>query len=1112
ADRASSRPDAGDTTHDPRVARPARGPAWLEDDAARVILLARNQAGYGSLCRATSAAHRAVRSSPHVTWEDLTTRPDGLYAVLGMDSPVGRLVAAGRMLAAEREARRWLEAFTPDQVLIGVRHHLAEGDDRRAGRMVALADRLGVTAVAVNDVRYLEAADAYLADVLTCVRAQVPVAGHHVGRRTAEGWFKAARDLLRIPLFRDRPDLLANAQRVAESCTVDLGLHAQPHAPRLTGLSEQEAARELHVRCWVGLHERYDRLTPEHTDRLRRELVMVDHLGLHDYFLTVADIVAGIRDMGVLTACRGSAAGSLICHLLRISDVDPVANGLVFERFMNPYRDELPDIDIDVESARREDVYRMIIGRYGDERTACVAMVETFQAASAVREVGKVLGLPPDEIDLVAKGFRNVRARDVRRAIEQLPELRGSRLDAGQLEMLLQVVERIDGFPRHLALHPCGIVLADTHLCDRTPVERSAGSGGAGPTGDGFSMTQFDKDDVAAMGLLKLDVLAVRLLSSMRYALDLLPETRGETVDFHAIPDEDPTVYELLRTSRSVGVFQVESPGQRELLGRLRPDRFGDLLVEISLFRPGPVKADMVGPYVARRQGEEAADYLHPMLEPVLGETFGVVVYHEQVMGVIATLTGCDLATADLVRRELADDAKLAERRPWALQHAAERGLDRATAEAVWHQVESFASFGFCKAHAAAFAVPTYRSAWLKVHHLPELVAGLLTHDPGMYPRRLLLEEARQFGIAVLPPDVNVSLAAYTVERIPADEAYARLEVRPGEVLPPGWSAPDRGRPVPPAGEDKGDAGTGRDGRPLRWAVRIGLQDVKGMSDAERATLVAGRPYGSLADLRTRGGISRPTAENLCKAGALDRLLPGGDRRAGLLAVEEQWGRAQRRTTGPDPQTALALYADHRPRLPSPSDADLVRDELEVLGLDVSRHVIAFYEPLLEVLGVTRAHALEGEGVAAGRPMRVAGVRVALQSPPVRSGQRVLFLSLDDRTGTTQCNFFQSVLDRNAWTVLHAWLVVVEGRLDRREAAGGRTGGGTGAATGGAGRRGGATVVAERAWDLTRLWRAWGAGRLDEEMRRSGPPPPHERRPADPAGLAAAMFASGSRR
>jgi DNA polymerase III alpha subunit len=392
-------------------------------------------------------------------------------------------------------------------------------------------------------------------------------------------------------------------------CHVDLRL-GELQVPRLTGLADTVAAGELHRRCWEGVAARYPRVTPKVRDRLERELAMVDRLGLHDYFLTVGEVMAEIRrDLGVLAACRGSAAGSLVCYALRISDVDPIAHDLAFERFMNPYRDELPDIDIDVESHRREDVYDLVIARYGQHRTACVAMVETFQARMAIREVGKVLGLPPDEIGHVAAAFTHARARDVRRVLAALPELKGSNIDAGQLETLLTVVERIDGLPRHLAMHPCGILLANDDLLDRTPIERSA---------QGFPMTCFDKDDVAALGWLKLDVLGVRMLSAMRHAMDLVPHTRGQDFDVADIPDGDPDTYELVRSTHTIGMFQIESPGQRELIGRLLPDDLGDLVTEISLFRPGPVKADMVTPFVRRRHGQEPTAYLHPSLEPVL--------------------------------------------------------------------------------------------------------------------------------------------------------------------------------------------------------------------------------------------------------------------------------------------------------------------------------------------------------------------------------------------------------------------------------------------------------------------------------------------------------------
>ncbi|MDP8978920.1 MAG: DNA polymerase III subunit alpha, partial [Actinomycetota bacterium] len=827
-------------------------------------------------------------------------------------------------------------------------------------------------------------------------------------------------------------------------------------------------------RCVAGLTARYAAVGARHREVLDRELAMIERLGLASYFLTVAEVVDRIREKDIMVACRGSAAGSLVTYALRISDVDPIAHDLVFERFMNPYRDELPDIDIDVESARREDVYRDLLDRYGDDRVACVAMVDTFKARMAIREVGKALGLADDEVDHVAKAFPHVRAGHVRAALRELPELRGADLEghpAGRprplMRLLFDVVERLDGLPRHLALHPSGVLLADRTLRDRVPLERSA---------NGFAMAQFDKDDVEALGLCKLDVLAVRMLSSMSYCVAEVARLRGVELDLEAVPWDDEDTFGLIRSTRTLGCFQIESPGQRELVGKFQPEHLGDLVTDISLFRPGPVKGDMVGPFLRRRLGHAATVYPHRLLEPALAETFGVIVYHEQVMRCVAAVTGCDLSTADLARRRLGDPEEHPALREWILEGARARGVSVTVAESLWTVLRQFASFGFCKAHAAAFAVPTYRSAWLKAHYLPEFVAGLLTHDPGMYPRRLLLDDARQFGVAVLPLDVNRSAREYRAERLPADEAYALLGVGAGGALPRGWRC-EGDRIVPPAGFDFGapappsteherrhtDARLQSTVGGWRFGVRLGLQDVACIDDGMIDSLLAERPFTGVADLRRRARLSVPVAEALAHAGALDDL--GGvtagsrSRRDVLLEVGERWsGLAGFRCRAPQPQ----LWAsDDRPGLSEYRPSERVRAELEVLGLDASAHVIRFYDDLLDLLGVTRAVDLPG--CPGGRRLRVAGVKVATQTPPVRSGQRVIFLSLDDATGVSDATFFESVHDRCAWTVFHTWLLVVEGAVRRT------------------GRRG-ISINAEAVWDLRRLMRAWRQGRLDEAM------------------------------
>src|SRR3990170_704591 len=655
-------------------------------------------------------------------------------------------------------------------------------------------------------------------------------------------------------LFAERPDLLTASLQIAESCAFDLDLRRVrfPDFPTPPGRS---ASSVLAERCWRGLERRGMRPTAKVRDRLNHELAMIHRLGFSAYFLTVADIVADVKAMGIRCACRGSAAGSLVCYLVGISDVDAVRHDLAFERFLNPMRDEPPDIDIDVESARREDVYDMVLSRHGDERTACVAMVDTYRARAAVREVGKALGLPEPEVDTIAKSFPHIGADDLRVAIERLPELAGSNLNAGQLELLFRVAERLDGFPRHLALHPSGIVISNDDLVTRVPLERSF---------QGYRMIHADKDDVELLGYLKLDVLGVRMLSSMRHALDEIARTEHLKVDLDEIPKDDEPTFELIRASDTLGCFQIESPGQRELLQKLQPTRWEDLIVDISLFRPGPVKSDMIRPYLNRCHARERPTYAHPSLRPALQETFGVIVFHEQVIRVIAALTGHDLTYADHVRRHLDDDEMLPALRTEFLERATARGIPETVAEQTWNDIAQFASFGFCKAHAAAFAVPTYQSAWLKTHYPAHLLAGVLTHDPGMYPRRLILEDAREHGIEILPLDVNLSEPDYVVE-----------DARPGDFAERGLGGdwPTKRRSPGPNG--------------YHYGIRLALKDVHGISDAEIRSILearADKPFVDVGDFLRRAVVSKPVCEALAHAGAFD-TLNGGTRRERLFTT-----------------------------------------------------------------------------------------------------------------------------------------------------------------------------------------------------------------------------------
>ncbi|MGI8627037.1 MAG: DNA polymerase III subunit alpha [Geodermatophilaceae bacterium] len=787
--------------------------------------------------------------------------------------------------------------------------------------------------------------------------------------------------------------------------------------------------------------------------RLTDELAVIGTLGYPSYFLTVADVADLIRSMGVRAAARGSGAGSLVTYLLGISDVDPIRYRLLMERFLSPLRKALPDIDIDVESARRMEVYDEVIARYGDDRVSCVSMMDTYRVRHAIRDVGAALGMPLGEIDTLAKAFPHIRANQARAALRDLPELRASGIGQAKLELLFDLVENLDGLPRHIALHPCGVLLSDRSLLDRTPVERSF---------LGYPMSQFDKDDVEELGLLKLDLLGIRMQSSIAHAIDEIRRVEGAEVDIDAIPRDDPTTFELIHSTRTLGMFQIESPGQRELVGKFAPESFEDIIIDISLFRPGPVKSDMVTPFLMARQGWAQPAYLHESLRYSLEQTGGVVVFHEQVLEIVHTVTGVTLAEADEVRRALGHKDGHPEVQAWFMPIALDRGYLLPDAERIWEVLAAFGSFGFCKAHAAAFALPTYQSAWLKAHHTAAFVTGVLTHDPGMYPKRLILDDARNFGIPILGLDVNISDGVYRVERMHQDSTWVRPEWLPARM-------PD----------------------PTRYGIRLSLADVKGINDAEVASIVAGRPYACLSDFFHRAGASRPIVERLIVAGGFDSLYRIGqaspvrrrgtvNRRDLLLQAKEldAWVRGAKKATGtltPRGRRRSAAVggtqlifdfplpgdqelAGSAGGLPEMTDAERVSAELEVLGLDASRHVVDFYLPLFGALGIVRAKDLLG--ARSKSEVLVAGVNVATQTPPVRSGRRVVFVTLDDGTGCADATFFEDAQGPYAATVFHSWLLVIRGEIRRT------------------GPRG-ISLRATGAWELPTLYEAWKSAGLD---------------------------------
>ncbi|MEU5889251.1 DNA polymerase III subunit alpha [Streptomyces sp. NPDC047461] len=984
----------GDSVRPEKRRAPVRGGAFIDESTPRVTFLARDGAhGWADLCRLVTAAHsgkgaKGAQGTPLLPWTE--NKGDGLTVLLGPASDVGRALAAGRPDRAARLLAPWRETYGDALRLEAVWHGregTGPGSLRLAARTVGFAAEQRVRPVLSNAVRYADPGQGPVADVLDAARRLVPV-DPTKELDSGEAWLKdpsamlaAAERIVAAAGFRrdTAHRLLEQTRATAAECLVDpeddlgIGTVHFPE-PHLVGAGHRTAQRTLASRAAAGMVLKGYAGQRAYWERMHRELDIIAHHGYASYFLTVAQVVDDVRDMGIRVAARGSGAGSLVNHLLGIAHADPVEHGLLMERFLSTRRLVLPDIDIDVESARRLEVYRAIIGRFGTERVATVAMPETYRVRHAIRDVGAALSMDPADIDRIAKSFPHIRARDARAALEELPELRALAGEKERYGRLWELTEALDALPRGVAMHPCGVLLSDASLLARTPVMPTSG--------EGLPMSQFDKDDVEDLGLLKLDVLGVRMQSAMAHAVAEVERATGDRIDLDAVPPGDPATYQLIRSTETLGCFQIESPGQRDLVGRLQPATFHDLVVDISLFRPGPVAADMVRPFIEARHGRAPVRYPHPDLEKPLKGTYGVVVFHEQIIDIVDIMTGCGRGEADRVRRGLSDPESQGRIRFWFAQHAAVNGYDAETIQRTWEIIEAFGSYGFCKAHAVAFAVPTYQSAWLKAHHPAAFYAGLLTHDPGMYPKRLLLADARRRGVPILPLDVNRSAVAHCIELVSES--------------------------------------------PVVWGLRLALSDVYGISEAEAARIADGQPYASLLDFWERARPSRPLAQRLAQVGALDSF--GANRRDLQLHLTELHRGARGAGGG---QLPLAGGRKTAPAgLPDLSSAEKLSAELGVLSMDASRNLMDDHREFLEELGVVDARRLRD--ARHGEAVLVAGAKAATQTPPIRSGKRVIFSTLDDGTGLVDLAFFDDSHDACAHTVFHSWLLLVRGVVQRR--------------------------------------------------------------------------------
>lgn len=955
--------------------KPIQGAELTLEGGFHLTLLATGPAGYASLCRLLTVAHlgfvpeggqaaprpegwESRRLNPRCSFGELRRHAGGLIALSGCrKGEIPALILQNRRAEAEAAARRYLEVFGPGNFYLELQDGRRPGD---AGLNRALADlgaHLGIPLVATANVHYRTREEFPIHDLLTCVRTLTRLDEPHPERRlNAENYLKPAAEM--AAAFREYPEALASTLAIAERCApaLDLARRRYPSFPLPPGQSANGFLREL---CYRGARERYGRLTRRVRDRLEHELQIIARLGFADYFLLVWDICRYARENGIRCAGRGSAADSAVAYCLYITDVDSIGRGLLFERFMSLERAEMPDIDVDFDARHRDRVAEYVYRRYGHDRVAAVCTYNTFQARSAVRDLGKAMGFPPETLEFVARRLPYFAgAAEIAGVAGRLPELRASGIPWEKLGTLLKACAQVAGHPRFLGTHLGGLVISREPLVEVTPLQWAA---------KGCPVCQFDKEYVEDLGLVKLDLLSLRTLSAVD---DALRQINRESIalDYERMAFTDRPTYEMLNSGDTIGVFQLESPAQRALQARLGAEHLEDIVASVAIIRPGPIKGNMVEPFLARRHGLEPVQYLHPRLEPILAKTYGVVLFQEQVIEIATAIAGFTPGEADALRRVMTKARSREEMNEIGsrfIQKAIQQGVEPAVAETIFGYIQGYASYGFCEAHAAAFAATAYKTAYLVRHHPAEFFAALLSNQPmGYYPPNTLVWEARRRGIAVLPPDLNASRWEWTV-------------------------------PVP-------------------HAMRCGLKQVSGLGRGTGEAIVAAReaggPFTGLSDLIRRvPAAARDEIEALVLAGALDGLEP--NRRALLWALPH--ALAQARSAGPGGPELPAAGPGGRglpAGVPDFTAWERFVQEYRILGIMAGPHAMSFVRERLRAEGY--ATAAEVRHMEHGAPVRLAGLVLRPHRPPTRSGRIVVFMMLEDETGLIDVTVFEDVYMR----------------------------------------------------------------------------------------------------
>lgn len=965
--------------------RPILGSEVTLEDGSHLTLLAKNRVGYGNLCRLISAGYAAGgRLSPRAPWQALEGRTEGLICLTGCrKGRLPTLIRLHRYGEAQAEAERLRGLFPLGDLYLEMQEDFDPDSHQTCLDLAALGQELGLPVAATNNVHYVRRTDYITHDILRSIATLTDYNAVHPDRPlNAERSLKSPAQMTK--LFAWCPEAVRNTVVIAERCVSALPERVDI-TPRYALREGWDAGGYLRHLAFKGAEFRYRGITPAVRARLEHELELITTLGYADYFLMVWEIVRWARKSGIRATGRGSAADSCVAYALTLTDVDVLARDLPFARFLVPGK--TPDIDMDFPSEHRDDVFRYIIGKYGEAHVGMACTFHTYWSRSAVRDIGKALALAPDVLATVSRHLNGfIRADQIDQAFERFAELKPFTKYKERFRLLFTLCARIAGFPRHLGTHSSGIVISRVPLATLAPLIPSA-----------RGLTQIwtlDKDDAEELGALKFDVLSLRTLSAVGDA-----EREIQTTDsrwrYDRLPLDDSATYGLMQAGQSVGVFQFESPAQIALAGSLQPEHFEDLVASVALIRPGPIRGNGANRFVAARSGWVRADCLHPALQTILGKTYGVIVFQEQVVQVFAAMTGCTEAEADKLRKGLLryhklgtmDDARA------DFLHAAmtlHRDLTLERGNLLFDQLAGWCGYGFTEGHAASFALTGYKTAYLSVHHPAAYFAGLMNHQPmGYYSANSLAAEARRRGVQILPVDINAS--------------------------------DDRCRPI---GEE---------------AIRLGFRLVSEMREADIKAMVEGRggePFRSLLDFCRRVPLHRNRLENLILCGAFDALHT--HRRGLTWRLEETQGIAAacRAAEADTPQSALRFGAAQE--IPTPV-ADTIDDfslwdrflwTWRLTGVCAECHVFTHLRPYLARRRVlTTAEAMQQ---APGTRVTVAGLNIRPHRPPTRSGKPVLFTSVEDEMGLLQIVCFGAEIATLTSVFLTAPAILVRGVIERK--------------------------------------------------------------------------------